>query len=142
MPLDIPGIHLASPGFLAPTRTWTSKRNSTRSPDLPMRILCLGLSRTGTVSLRKALHILGYRPYHGFSMIENPPDAELWREALDAKFEGKGEVWEDAGAFDQVLGTSDAVLDVPGSLFVEELVNAYPEAKVVVTVRDEEEWYR
>jgi hypothetical protein len=36
-------------------------------------------------------------------MKENPKDAEMWVEAFDAKFEGKGKPWG-REEFDQVLG--------------------------------------
>ena len=57
-----------------------------------MRLLCLGLSRTGTESLRAALRQLGCDDvYHGFSAYaENPPDLVMWLEAFQAKYEGKG----------------------------------------------------
>lgn len=57
---------------------------------VPLNIVVLGLSRTGTVSLRHALFELGYFDvYHGSSFCnENPRDAEMWTEALRGKFEG------------------------------------------------------
>ena len=46
---------------------------------VPMKVLALGLSRTGTGSLRQALFKLGYFDvYHGTSLVnENPRDCEL-----------------------------------------------------------------
>jgi hypothetical protein len=32
------------------------------------------------------------------------------------------------------------VSDIPAALFVEELMDAYPEAKIVLTIREEEKW--
>lgn len=34
------------------------------------------------------------------------------------------------------------MLDIPAALFVEELVEAYPDAKVILTVRDVDSWYK
>ena len=34
-----------------------------------------------------------------------------------------------------------AVTDIPAAIFVEELVSAYPEAKVMLSIRDEDSWY-
>ncbi|KAL4732282.1 hypothetical protein ACLX1H_001293 [Fusarium chlamydosporum] len=65
----------------------------------------------------------------------------LWREALDAKSHGKGKPWG-RREFDKILGSYDAVLDVPAICFVEELVAAYPEAQVIVTQRDVFSWLR
>ncbi|KAF5537856.1 hypothetical protein FMEXI_9678 [Fusarium mexicanum] len=108
----------------------------------PMRVLCLGQSRTGTMALFMALKQLGYTPYHmSRSLISPKTNLDLWREALDAKFEGKGKRWG-REEFDKILGPYDAVADLPAICFVEELVAAYPEAKVIVTQRDVDSWLR
>ncbi|RGP70883.1 hypothetical protein FLONG3_7339 [Fusarium longipes] len=106
----------------------------------PMRVLCLGQSGTGTMTLFECLEQLGYTPYH-MSIAKGSPKANyrLWQEALDAKFYGKGNPWGRA-EFDRILGPYDAVLDIPAICFVEELVAAYPEAKVIVTQNDVDSW--
>lgn len=57
-----------------------------------MRVLALGVGRTGTASLRIALQELGFDScYHMMSAsVENPPDCLCWQDAFAAKFEGKG----------------------------------------------------
>ncbi|KAF4435736.1 hypothetical protein F53441_13440 [Fusarium austroafricanum] len=108
----------------------------------PMRVLCLGQSRTGTMAVFTALKQLGYAPYHMSVAVGSPKtNLCLWREALDAKFHGKGKPWG-REEFDKILGSYDAVVDVPAICFVEELVAAYPEAKVIVTQRDVDSWLR
>ncbi|RBR25454.1 uncharacterized protein FIESC28_01692 [Fusarium coffeatum] len=108
----------------------------------PMRVLCLGQSRTGTMTLLTALKRLGYTPYH-LSTAQGSPktNLSLWREALDAKFHGKGKPWG-RNEFDKMLGPYDAVLDIPAICFVQELVAAYPEAEVIVTQQDVDSWLR
>ena len=66
--------------------------------------MILGLSRTGTISIRHALFELGYFDvYHGASPYnENPRDAEMWVEALKGKYEG-GKPFERKD-WDQLLG--------------------------------------
>ena len=44
--------------------------------------------------------------------------------------------------FDALLGDCDVILDVPLCCFVDELVAAYPEAKVLLTERDADAWIR
>ncbi|GAB1205839.1 hypothetical protein APSETT445_004518 [Aspergillus pseudonomiae] len=111
----------------------------------PMRILCLGLTRTGTNSLVVALRKLGYTPYHGSECFKSPPrDFNLWIEALNCNFfnrdpnniprYGREE-------FDRLIGTYDAVLDIPASIFWEDLIHAYPDAKVILTTRDFDSWW-
>ena len=60
-----------------------------------MRVLCLGLCRTGTASLWTALKKLGSVDcYHMLSILKDPPDADMWTEALNAKYHGKGKPFE------------------------------------------------
>ena len=63
----------------------------------------------------------------------------MWLEALEAKYKLKGSpyVRED---WDRLLGHSRAVTDVPSMCFAPELIEAYPEAKVVLSVRDPDDW--
>jgi hypothetical protein len=113
-------------------------------------------------AIRKALKQLGYEDcYHYFSvLIENPPDSDMWVEAFEAKFEGKGTFGKQD--WDQLLGhcqvcvcvillgkystDSDihrqAITDTPCNVFAEELLETYPEAKVILSVRDNVDvWY-
>jgi hypothetical protein len=85
---------------------------------------------------------LGYvDTYHMMNCsIENPPDALMWMDALTAKYDGKGKPFtrED---WDQLLGNAQAVCDWPSIAFAKELIEAYPEAKVVLTNRDVHSWH-
>ena len=65
----------------------------------------------------------------------------MWSEALDAKFKGKGKRFT-REQWDQLLGDYDAVADVPAICFSEDLIAAYPEAKVVLVERDEDKWFQ
>ncbi|KAH6970902.1 P-loop containing nucleoside triphosphate hydrolase protein [Ilyonectria sp. MPI-CAGE-AT-0026] len=117
-----------------------NRRNCTRS--VPMKVLILGVGRTGTASMRAAMKQLGYvDTYHMMNCsIENPPDALMWMDALTAKYDKKGKPFtrED---WDQLLGGSQAVCDWPAIAFAKELIEAYPEAKVVLTNRDVDSWH-
>nr|GAT50656.1 predicted protein [Mycena chlorophos] len=110
-----------------------------------MEVLVLGYPRTGTASMHSALVQLGYNEvHHMFAVFTNPMDADLWREAFEARFEGKGEPgpWK-TEQFDQVLGHCAAVTDCPaaGVTLSEDLIAAYPNAKVILTMRDPEKWW-
>ena len=106
----------------------------------PMRVLCLGMSRTGTMSLMTALQKLGYTPYHMVVAMGSPKNnLNLWGEGVKAKHGGEGKKWGHE-ELDKMLGEYDALLDVPCLSFVEELVAAYPDAKVVLSSRDLEPW--
>ncbi|KAK2612764.1 hypothetical protein QQS21_001215 [Conoideocrella luteorostrata] len=109
---------------------------------VPMRVIVHGLHRTGSMSTRTALHRLGFHNcYHMISVVENTTDdGDLWIQAMEAKYAGKGKKWtrED---WDKLLGDSQACVDVPAALFTLDLIEAYPEAKVVILNRDPEKWY-
>lgn len=72
------------------------------------------------------------------SIMQNPQDAVMWKEAFQGKYYGgKKFTRED---WDQLLGHVEAITDFPGAVFVEELTEAYPDAKVVLTLRDVDDW--
>lgn len=105
---------------------------------LPMRVLCLGLSRTGTKSLFTALERLGYKPMHGSNALRDNR-APVWVEALRCKYRGFGKPYGPP-EFRKLLANHDAVLDMPAVLFVDELLETYPNVPVVLTVRDVNKW--
>lgn len=125
-------------------RMYNKDRNIDRSQasrTVPLEVLCLGYSRTGTMSMNKALSILGYpNPYHFSSFYDNTLECEMWLRALDAKYNGKGDM-PDKSFFDGLLGHVGAVTDAPCNLFAKELIEFYPDAKVVLVERNLESWY-
>lgn len=139
-----PKDHVFDPGDIASLAFQTNidRRHATRK--VPLRVLCLGLSRTGTVSLRQALVQLGYKDCYHFASVlqENPLDSVLWLEALKAKFRGIGAPYSKK-EWDALLGHCQAITDTPCVLFYKELLEAYPDAKVILTERDDaEQWFR
>lgn len=92
--------------------------------------------------MRAAMKELGYvDTYHMMNCsIENPPDALMWMDALTAKYDGVGVPFTRAD-WDQLLGNCQAVCDWPAVAFAKELIEAYPEAKVVLTNRDVDSWH-
>lgn len=116
------------------------RRKSKRT--VPLEVICPGYSRTGTLSMHKAMSILGYpNPYHFSSVYDNMKESDAWVEAIDAKFNGKGSL-PDKAFFDGMLGHVGAVTDTPCILFTKELVEFYPEAKVVLVERDIDSWFK
>ncbi|XMA11014.1 hypothetical protein WAI453_003805 [Rhynchosporium graminicola] len=108
---------------------------------VPMRVLVLGVGRTGTVSMRDALKRLGYdNTYHMMSAsVENPPDCIMWQRAFEAKYDGIGQFGRKE--WDSLLGHCQAVCDWPAICFAKELIEAYPEAKVILTTRNVDTWH-
>lgn len=133
---------MASLAEITRPATNIDRRQCKRS--VPLEVLVLGQSRTGTTSIRAALYGLGYNDvYHYSSVIrENPRDSEMWLEAYKAKFEGVGKPYG-REEFDKLLGHCQAVTDHPCASFGPELIAAYPNAKVVLSVRDNvDTWYK
>ena len=89
-----------------------------------MKILGVGLSRTGTLSLTLALRGLGLKAIH------------YDRVRLNDILEGSNPD-PDFRRYDDV----DAVTDLPSAYFYRELLEAYPESKAILTVRDVESWW-
>lgn len=104
-----------------------------------MQLLCLGLGRTGTSSLERALEILGYNDIYNLESVTTARDVDLWMKAMDAKYKGKGPFGRKE--WDQLLGHYSVVKSLPSTPFAAELVEAYPEAQVILTTRDTEGWY-
>ncbi|GLZ41830.1 sulfotransferase family protein [Actinokineospora sp. NBRC 105648] len=97
-----------------------------------MKVIGAGLGRTGTASVKAALERLGLGPcYHMFEVTEHPGHGERWLAGL------AGEPVDWAALYDGFQST----MDWPGCAFWAELVERYPEAKVVLTERDPQSWY-
>jgi len=105
-----------------------------------MEVLNLGMMRTGTMSMQHALDILGVPCYHGAVMLGRSSDIPLWAEALDAKFYNKGTRYG-RREWDRLIGDFGALSDVPAICFAEDLVEAYPEAKVILIDRERDAWF-
>ena len=116
-----------------------------RQRTTPMQVLSLGMSRTGTASMHAALTALGYETYHGFRAFANIRDYELWNPAYETKYLLKPSTAcpiVDRTFLDKALGHMNAVTDMPAASFATDLIEAYPDAKVILVQRDEDAWYR
>ena len=103
---------------------------------MAIQVIGAGLGRTGTTSLKVALEKLGFsKCYHMFEVIHNPEEAAFWQNALERKTTGEVNDW--SVPFEGYKAT----LDWPGCTFYRELMDAYPDAKVILTTRDPESWY-
>ncbi|KAL8946302.1 MAG: hypothetical protein Q9222_007280 [Ikaeria aurantiellina] len=113
---------------------------SERICKIKMEVLCLSYMRTGTASMYAALNLLGLPCFHSFCLYSRIPDCAMWIAALDAKYFNKGPPFTRAD-WDRLLSDYAAVTDVPATAFAEDLIAAYPEAKVVLMERDLDSWF-
>ena len=92
--------------------------------------------------MQAALETLGCKPaYHGYTPLYNVDDCAKWIRAFEAKYHNRGPQFT-RDDWDDLLGKYHAVTDAPAICFAEELIKAYPEAKVVLVERDVERWYK
>jgi hypothetical protein len=97
-----------------------------------MRLIGAGLPRTGTLSQKVALEMLGVAPcYHMVNVLADLDEAHVWRRTLDGEV-----VWP------ELFDGFQATVDWPGSFFYRELTEFYPDAKVLLSIRDADTWER
>ncbi|CAG8950558.1 hypothetical protein HYFRA_00002767, partial [Hymenoscyphus fraxineus] len=93
-----------------------------------------------------ALNKLGYNSYHGLVAATDPrsrADRHLacWREALNYKVHGIGKAYSPSD-LDKILQYHSAVTDMPCINFSKELIERFPNAKVIFTHRDPQAWIK
>jgi hypothetical protein len=91
-----------------------------------------GFGRTGTLSLKQALETIGFGPtYHMREVMQRPSHIARWHEyAVTGRMD-----WE--SLFDRYR----SCVDFPASCAWRELTDHYPNAKVVLTTRDPDQWW-
>ncbi|MCH9674811.1 MAG: sulfotransferase family protein [Gammaproteobacteria bacterium] len=100
---------------------------------MSLELIGAGFGRTGTMGLKLALDQLGWGPcYHMMEVSQNAGHAEMWRTATQS---GQCD-WA------ELFANYRSCVDWPASAFWETLLARYPTAKVLLTVRDPEDWYR
>jgi Sulfotransferase domain len=100
---------------------------------MPLTVIGAGLGRTGTLSLKLALEQLGAGPcYHMKEVFAVPDASDQWRRAA----EGEAVDWE------VVFAGYRATVDWPAAQFYKQLAARYPEAKIILSLRDAESWFR
>lgn len=98
-----------------------------------LKIIGAGWGRTGTTSTLVALNQLGFGPCYTYFTImsEKPEHFARWQEA----YAGEPMDWPD------LFTGYNAVVDWPTCDFYPELLKLWPEAKVILNVRESEGWY-
>lgn len=100
---------------------------------MALRVIGAGFGRTGTASLKIALEKLLKAPcYHMLEVFQHPEHVRMWHDAaLDKPVD-----WEKL--FDGFV----AAVDWPASAYWPELMRQYPDALVLLSVRDPESWWK
>ena len=99
---------------------------------MPLEVIGAGMPRTGTMSQKLALEQLGFGPcHHMIEVFAHPWQWRLWDAAADDKLED----------WDEIYGGYRATVDAPGCYFWRELTLRYPDAKVLLSLREADRWY-
>ncbi len=99
---------------------------------MPLKVIGAGFGRTGTTSIKAALEQLGFAQcYHMQEVIKHPAHVQFWRDTMADK----------AVDWEQIFAGYQATVDWPACNFYEQLMAHYPEAKVLLTVREPNAWY-
>ncbi|KAF7260085.1 Nad dependent epimerase dehydratase [Paragonimus skrjabini miyazakii] len=107
----------------------------------PLLVIGAGFGRTGTKSLKTALEIIYGQPcYHMFELVaKHRDDSRKWVEVdrlVSESTDGK----IDPGLFYEMFDGYRCTVDFPSSSYYPQLMQAYPDAKVVLTIRDKQSW--
>jgi len=100
---------------------------------MSLKVIGAGFGRTGTLSMKAALERLGYvKCHHMLEVFQSSEQLRLW----DKIGKGAEPRWE------QVFEGFEAAVDFPSAAYWRELAEAYPDAKVILTTRSFESWYK
>jgi hypothetical protein len=99
---------------------------------MALRVIGAGCGRTGTASLKLALErLLGAPCYHMIEVFQHPGHVPVWHRAM----EGEDVDWN------ALFAGYAAAVDFPASAAWPELMRAFPDALVLLSLRDPEAWW-
>eukprot|EP00401_Gymnodinium_catenatum_P040867 CAMPEP_0117460038 /NCGR_PEP_ID=MMETSP0784-20121206/1791_1 /TAXON_ID=39447 /ORGANISM="" /LENGTH=413 /DNA_ID=CAMNT_0005253677 /DNA_START=43 /DNA_END=1281 /DNA_ORIENTATION=+ len=96
-----------------------------------VQLICVGLMRTGLKTLRRALSELGYTRFYDEEDIVST--YELWDGVLRNR--------EKDTDFSDIFRGAQVVMGMPTYCFWEQILERYPNARVILTVRHEDGWW-
>ena len=99
---------------------------------MTIKVIGAGFGRTGTLSMKYALEMLGFtKCYHMMEVSMNPHHMQYWMDVA----QGKDIDWA------EMFADYQASVDWPSANFWREQLEQYPNAKVLLTKRDPDRWY-
>jgi len=100
---------------------------------MALKVVGAGFGRTGTLSLKNALEKLGFGPcYHMMEVFPRPEHVAMWHRLA----------FEHQMDWDEVFRGFNATVDWPAARWWHEIATHYPDARVLLSVRDPEAWYK
>ena len=99
---------------------------------MALELIGAGLGRTGTLSLKAALERLGVGPcYHMIEVLRAPERGQHWLEGAQTG----------SHDWDAIFHGYRSALDWPTAAYWRELAERYPDAKVLLSLRDADRWH-
>ncbi len=100
---------------------------------MALKIVGAGFGRTGTLSLKSALEKIGFAPcYHMMEVFPRPDHVAMWHRLAF----GNSMDW------DLIFRDFSATVDWPAARWWREIAAHFPDARVLLSVRDPEAWYK
>ncbi|KAJ5092092.1 hypothetical protein NUU61_006962 [Penicillium alfredii] len=116
---------------------------SVPAPNTSIQVIGAGLPRTGSASFSRALETLLEGPvYHCGTQttMGTPDEIKTWMQILQHWLRGPSDRHTVLKLMHRKLAGYAAITDSPGAQFVPELMELFPTAKVICTVRDPDSW--
>jgi hypothetical protein len=100
---------------------------------MSLKVVGAGFGRTGTLSLKVALERIGFGPcYHMVEVFPRPEHVAAWHRLA----------FEQSMDWDEIFRGFGATVDWPAARWWREIAAHFPDAKVLLSVRDSEAWYK
>src|SRR5215470_14654475 len=100
---------------------------------MPLKVVGAGFGRTGTLSLKHALEKIGFGPcYHMMEVFPRPDHVRMWHDLAY----GRPVDW------DLLFRDFQSTVDWPSTRWWREIADHFKDAKVLLSVRDPEAWYK
>ncbi|CAL8070477.1 unnamed protein product [Calicophoron daubneyi] len=107
----------------------------------PLLVIGAGCGRTGTKSLKIALEMIYEKTcYHMTELIDNHRDHALKWIQVDKMVSESKDGRIDGSIFGEIFAGYVCTVDFPGCTYFKQLMDTYPDAKVILTVRDAKSW--
>ena len=99
---------------------------------MTLKIIGAGFGRTGTLSLKEALEKLGYGPCHHMKevFLSSEQSEYFYLASMGEKVD-----------WDEVFKDYNSAVDWPAAAYYKELSDKYPNAKVILGMRDANSWF-
>lgn len=99
---------------------------------MPLKVIGAGFGRTGTQSLKLALEQLDFgKCYHMSELFAHADHIGYWEKIH------RGQTVD----FEELFEGYQSAVDIPASIYYRKWMELYPQAKVILSIRETDKWY-